>query len=178
MKFSAARLAGVFVIDLELKEDERGFFARAYCDKEFSAMGLNTHWPQCNISFTRTRGIVRGLHFQDEPFAEIKLVRCLSGTMFDVVVDIRRASPTFGEWEAFELSGANRRSLYIPPGFAHGLQCLSDSCEVFYQMGEYFASDLAGGVRWNDPAIGIPWPLKEAIVSSRDAGLPLLSEIL
>ncbi|MGB8354623.1 MAG: dTDP-4-dehydrorhamnose 3,5-epimerase [Chthoniobacteraceae bacterium] len=178
MKFSAARLTGVFVIDLELREDERGFFARTYCEKEFSELGLNTRWPQCNISFSKARGILRGLHFQKEPVAEIKLVRCLSGVIFDVVVDIRPASPTFGDWEAFELSGANRRSLYIPPGFAHGLQCLSDTCEVSYQMGEYFVPDQAAGVRWDDPEIGISWPLKEPIISSRDACLPLLSEIL
>jgi len=178
VKFSPARLAGVWLIDIEPREDRRGFLARTYCESEFSAYGLNTRWPQCNLTLTTKRGMVRGLHFQMEPRAEIKLVRCIAGAICDVVVDLRRDSPTFCQWEGFDLSAANRRSLYIPAGFAHGLQCLSDDCEVFYLMGDSYVPELAGGVRWNDPAIGVQWPVSEASVSERDANLPMLSEIL
>lgn len=177
MIFHPTELEGVRLIEFELKPDERGFFARTYCEKEFVAHGLQTRWPQANTSFTRTRGRLRGLHFQAEPAPETKLVRCIAGTVFDVVVDIRRHAPTFGRWQAFELSAENRRALYIPAGFAHGFQCVSDSCELAYQMSESYVPELARGVRWNDPALAIPWPIPNAELSDRDAALPLLSEL-
>ena len=176
MKFSPARLPGVWVIDLELRTDERGFFARTYCDEEFTTHGLNAHWPQANTSFTSGRGLIRGLHFQAEPHPEVKVVRCTAGAIFDVVVDVRPAAPTFGKWEGFELTSENRRALYIPAGFAHGFQCLVDSCEVTYLMSERYLPELARGIRWNDPAIGVAWPMSEQRLSARDAALPLLKE--
>jgi dTDP-4-dehydrorhamnose 3,5-epimerase len=176
MKFSKTSLAGLWVIDLELREDERGFLARTFCENEFSAQSLNTRWPQCNLTLTKSRGMIRGMHFQLSPRAEIKLVRCTAGAIFDVAVDVRPNSPTFGKWEAFELNSQNRRMLYIPGGFAHGLQCLADNSEVFYQMSEFFFADLSRGVRWNDPTIAIKWPLPDPILSERDQNLPLLAD--
>ena len=166
------------MIDLELRTDERGFFARTYCDEEFADHGLNTAWPQANTSFTQRRGLIRGLHFQADPAPEIKVVRCTAGAIFDVAVDVRPSSPTFRQWEAFELTQQNRRGLYIPAGFAHGFQCLVDACEVSYLMSDRYVADLARGVRWNDPAIGIDWPIAESSVSARDAHLPHLEDIL
>ncbi len=174
MKFSPARLAGVWIIDLEPQADERGFFARTYCEREFGARALNTVWRQGNLTRTQRRGTVRGLHYQAEPRPEIKLIRCAAGAVFDVVVDVRPGSPDFGRWEAFELTGRTPRQLYVPAGFAHGFQCLTDSCEMVYQMSEFYVPELARGVRWNDPALGIPWPLADAILSERDRHLPLL----
>jgi len=176
MKFSKTSLAGLWVIDLELREDERGFLARTFCENEFSANGLNTRWPQCNLTLTKTRGMIRGMHFQLSPRAEIKLVRCAAGAIFDVAVDVRPNSPTFGKWEGFELNSQNRRMLYIPGGFAHGFQCLADNSEVFYQMSEFFFADLSRGVRWNDPTVAIKWPLPDPTLSERDKNLPLLAD--
>jgi dTDP-4-dehydrorhamnose 3,5-epimerase len=176
MKFSKTSLAGLWVIDLELREDERGFLARTFCENEFSAQGLNTRWPQCNLTLTKTRGMIRGMHFQLSPRAEIKLVRCAAGAIFDVAVDVRPSSPTFGKWEGFELNSQNRRMLYIPGGFAHGFQCLADNSEVFYQMSEFFFADLSRGVRWNDPTVAIKWPLPDPTLSERDKNLPLLAD--
>jgi dTDP-4-dehydrorhamnose 3,5-epimerase len=176
MKFSKTSLASLWVIDLELREDERGFLARTFCENEFSANSLNTRWPQCNLTLTKTRGMIRGMHFQLSPRAEIKLVRCAAGAIFDVAVDVRPNSPTFGKWEGFELNSQNRRMLYIPGGFAHGFQCLTDNSEVFYQMSEFFFADLSRGVRWNDPTVAIKWPLPDPTLSERDKNLPLLAD--
>jgi len=176
MKFSKTSLAGLWVIDLELREDERGFLARTFCENEFSAQSLNIRWPQCNLTLTKNRGTIRGLHFQSSPRPEIKLVRCAAGAIFDIAVDVRPNSPTFGKWEGFELTAQNRRMLYIPGGFAHGFQCLADNSEVFYQMSEFFFADLARGLRWNDPTVAIEWPLPDPILSERDRNLPLLAE--
>ena len=177
MKFSKTSLAGLWLIELELREDERGFLARTFCEKEFFAHGLNTHWPQCNLTLTKKRGAIRGMHFQAEPKPEIKLIRCAAGKIFDVLVDVRRDSPTFGRWEGFELSAENRRQLYVPDGFAHGFQSLADNCEVFYHMSEFYFAELARGLRWNDPAVGIKWPLADATLNERDRQLPLLAEL-
>jgi dTDP-4-dehydrorhamnose 3,5-epimerase len=177
MKFSKTSLAGLCLIELEPRADERGFLARTFCEKEFAALGLNTMWPQCNLTLTKKCGMIRGMHFQAEPKPEIKLIRCAAGKIFDVLVDVRRDSPTFGKWEGFELSAENRRQLYVPGGFAHGFQCLADNCEVFYQMSEFYFPELARGLRWNDPAIGINWPLANATLNARDRQLPLLAEL-
>jgi len=177
MKFSKGSLPGVWIIDVELREDERGFFARTYCKDEFAAHELNTKWPQCNMTLTRQRGMIRGLHYQADPKPEIKLIRCSAGAVFDVVVDLRRDSSTFGRWEAFELTAQNRRLLYVPAGFAHGFQCLTDNCELFYQMSEFYVPELARGLLWNDPQVGIRWPIAEPRLSERDRGLPLLSSV-
>jgi len=177
MTFARAKLDGLWLMELELREDERGFLARTYCEREFSAHGLNTRWPQCNLTRTRRRGMIRGMHFQAAPKPEIKLIRCAAGAIFDVLVDVRRGSPTFGEWEGFELTAENRRMLYVPGGFAHGFQCLTDNCEVFYQMSEFYHSELARGLRWNDSQVGIAWPIEEPTLSERDQQLPLLAEL-
>ena len=177
MKFSPTTLPGVWRIELELAEDERGFFARTYCENEFTAHGLNTRWPQCNLTRTLKRGMLRGMHFQAEPKPEIKLVRCAVGAIHDVVIDVRRDSPAFGRWEAFELTGANRSIVYIPAGLAHGFQCLADGSEVLYQMSEFYVPELARGIRWNDPQVGIRWPLPNPVLSAKDRDLPLLADL-
>jgi dTDP-4-dehydrorhamnose 3,5-epimerase len=174
MKFLPTTLPGVWLLDLELREDDRGFLARTYCDNEFAQHRLNTRWPQCNLTLTKKRGGIRGMHFQADPKPEIKLIRCSAGAIFDVLVDVRRDSPTFGKWEGFELTSQNRRMLYVPAGIAHGFQCLADNCEVFYHMSEAYHPDLARGVRFNDPQIGIKWPLPVETISDRDRNLPLL----
>jgi dTDP-4-dehydrorhamnose 3,5-epimerase len=174
MKFSKTTLPGVWLIELEPREDERGFLARTFCENEFADHGLNTRWPQCNLTLTKKRGMLRGMHFQAEPKPEIKLIRCAVGTIFDVLVDVRRDSPTFGRWEGFDLTGKNHRTLYVPGGIAHGFQCLADDSEVFYHMSETYFPELARGIRWNDPSVGIQWPLPAPILSDRDRNLPLL----
>lgn len=173
MIFTPQKLAGVWELQLELREDERGFLARTYCENEFAAHGLNTRWPQCNLTLTRQKGMIRGLHYQAPPKPEIKLIRCCAGVVWDVLVDLRPDSPTCGQWQAFELSSENRRTLYVPEGLAHGFQCLTDNCELFYQMSEFYHADLARGIRWNDPALKIEWPVNNAILSERDRNLPL-----
>jgi dTDP-4-dehydrorhamnose 3,5-epimerase len=172
MKFAETRFAGVFVIDLDRHEDERGFFARSFCTKEFAARGLPGSFVQCNISYNRRRGTLRGMHYQVAPCEEGKLVRATRGSILDVVLDLRPPSATYREWLSFDLSDENGRALYVPPGFAHGFQTLTDHVEVFYQMTEFYEPGFARGVRWNDPAFGIEWPIASPTVSERDAGFP------
>ena len=174
MLFKQTKLAGVFVIEPEPIEDERGFLARSWCAEEFAKHGLSAALAQCNISYNRKRGTLRGLHYQAAPFAEAKLVRCTAGAMFDVAVDLRRESPTFAQWAGIELSAENRRMLYIPEGFAHGLQTLSHHTEVFYQMSQPYRETAARGLRYDDPTIAIQWPIANPIVSPRDKRLPRL----
>jgi dTDP-4-dehydrorhamnose 3,5-epimerase len=178
MKFSKTTLPGVFLIELELRQDDRGFLARTYCENEFAEHGLNTSWPQCNLTLTTRRGMLRGMHYQAEPKSEIKLIRCAAGAIYDVLVDVRRGSPMFGKWEAFELTSANRKMLYVPGGIAHGVQCLTDNCEVFYHMSDVYYPELARGVRWDDPAVGIKWPVPNPILSERDKDLPMLAALV
>lgn len=176
MRFTPGQLSGVWIVDAEPRGDERGFLSRAYCEEEFAAHGLNTRWPQHNHTLTVERGSVRGMHWQASPKPEIKLVRCLAGRVLDVVVDVRPESASFGRWEAVELSAANLRALYIPEGFAHGFQCLEDRCELYYLMSESYYPELARGLRWNDPAVGIEWPLPVINLSPRDTALPFLHD--
>jgi dTDP-4-dehydrorhamnose 3,5-epimerase len=171
MIFSPTALSGAFIIDVERREDPRGFFARTYCRDEFEKHGLPTAFVQCNISFNRQRGILRGMHYQADPHPEGKLVRCTRGAIYDVIIDLRPESPSYRRWTSAELTEYNARALYVPVGFAHGFQTLTDEAEVFYQMTEIFYSDLARGVRWNDPALGIKWPLPP-VLSERDAAHP------
>lgn len=168
----ANAFAGVFMVDGERSADARGSFARAYCARSFVEQGLNTKWPQCNISSNARRGTLRGLHFQAEPYAEIKLIRCVHGAIFDAIVDLRRQSPSFGQWMGLELSAANNRALYVPAGFAHGFQSLSDDAVVFYQMSCDYAPQAARGYRYDDPSFAIEWPLPVTAVSERDLALP------
>jgi dTDP-4-dehydrorhamnose 3,5-epimerase len=176
MRFVATPLAGAFAIELEELGDERGFFARSFCREEFRARGLDPAVAQCNVSFNRRRGTLRGLHYQAEPHAEAKLVRCTRGAIWDVIVDLRPGSPTARRWFAAELTAENRRALYVPAGLAHGFQTLADDSEVLYQMSEPYYADLARGVRWDDAALAIPWPVKDVIVSERDRALPVLGK--
>lgn len=177
MKFHTTSLEGLWRIELEPREDERGFLARTYCDQEFAAHGLNTCWPQANLTRTRQRGAIRGLHWQAEPRPEVKLIRCVRGEIWDVLVDVRPGSRTWGRWEAFELRGDGRTQLYVPAGFAHGFQCLEDHSEVAYLMGDSYVAELSRGLRWNDPQVGIAWPLPPTVLSPRDAGLPWLQDL-
>jgi dTDP-4-dehydrorhamnose 3,5-epimerase len=172
MIFCETRIQGVFILELEKREDERGFFARTWCKREFAEHGLNFDLAQCNVSFNRKRGTLRGMHYQTEPYPEAKLVRCTAGAIYDVVIDLRPESPTFAEWMAVELTANSHRMLYIPKHFAHGFQTLEDNTEVFYQMSEFYAPEYARGIRWDDPAFNIQWPPANRIVSDRDAAYP------
>lgn len=168
MIFTETPLKGVFIIDPQRLEDERGFFARTWCEREFAEHKLTAHFVQCNISFNKRKGTLRGLHFQVAPHEEVKLVRCTSGAIYDVIIDLRSDSPTFKCWASFELSAENRRMLYVPNGLAHGFQTLIDNTEVFYQMSEFYSPQFAKGVRWNDMAFGINWPMEPSIISIKD----------
>ena len=168
VKFVETRLKGAYVIEPERLQDERGFFARTFCQREFEAHGLNPLLVQCSISFNAKKGTLRGMHYQVPPHQETKLVRCTQGAIYDVILDIHPASPTFKQWVAVELTADDRRALYIPAGFAHGFQTLADHTEVLYQMSEFYHPESARGARWDDPAFGITWPLPNPIVSQRD----------
>lgn len=177
MRFLETPLPGCFVIETTPHCDERGAFARTFCVTEFAAHGLHPAFVQTSASFSRGRGTLRGLHFQAAPAMEEKLVRCHQGAIFDVAVDLRRDSPTFGRWHGVELSDANDRQLYIPKGFAHGFQTLTDIVHMTYQIGPAFQRELSAGVRWDDPDIGVAWPLSPGHQSERDLQLPTLAEL-
>jgi dTDP-4-dehydrorhamnose 3,5-epimerase len=170
--FTKTPLQSALVVDLDRREDPRGFFARSFCEKEFAEHGLPTRFPQCNISRNVRAGTMRGMHFNAAPHAESKLVRCASGAIYDVIVDLRAGSPTRLEWFGVELSRDNGRALFVPAGFAHGFLTLTDEVDVFYHMGEFFHPEAARGFRWNDPAFAIRWPSTPAVVSERDATYP------
>jgi dTDP-4-dehydrorhamnose 3,5-epimerase len=169
VKFIALPLSGAFRIELDRLQDDRGFFARSWSEREAAAHGLNPRVAQCNVSFNRRRGTLRGMHFQAPPHEEAKLVRCTRGALLDVIVDLRPGSDTFRQWAAFELTEENGTAIYVPEGFAHGFQTLVDETEVLYQMSAFYVEALQRGVRWDDPAFGIRWALPDPIVSARDA---------
>lgn len=169
MKFEPTPLAGAFVIEMQMFRDDRGFFSYSFDRAKFQQQGITGDIVQSNLSFNLKKGTLRGMHFQIEPRAQPKLVRCTSGAVYDVIVDLRVASSTFCQWFGIELSAENRRSLYIPAGFAHGFQTLSDNSELLYDMFEWYAPETARGVRFNDPAFGIQWPLDVSVISERDA---------
>ena len=170
--FTEIQLNGAFLIEPEYFEDERGFFARTWCKQEFEQHGLSSKLVQCNISFNRKKGTLRGMHYQEAPYEETKLVRCTKGAIYDVVIDLRPDSQTFREWFSIELTEDNRKMLYIPEGFAHGFLTLTDNTEVFYQMSEFYAPGHAKGVRWNDPAFNIMWPIEVNVISEKDKKIP------
>jgi dTDP-4-dehydrorhamnose 3,5-epimerase len=172
MFFSPAPLDGVFVIEMQKFEDERGYFARSWCSKEFAEHHLEANLVQCSVSFNRTAGTLRGMHFQIPPHGETKLVRCTRGALFDVALDLRPHSPTFLKWFGVELTVDNGKMLYIPKGFAHGFQTLADETDVLYQMADFYIPDAARGVRWNDPLFGIKWPRTTTVISQRDREYP------
>ncbi len=169
MIFNETKLPGAFIIEVKRLEDERGFFGRSFCRREFEERGLNPFVAQCNISFNRDAGTLRGMHYQATPHAEEKLVRCTRGALYDVIIDLRPESPTFKRWVSLELTEENCRMLYIPKGFAHGFQTLVDETEIFYQMSAFYHPDSSRGVRWNDPAFGVQWPETDRVIlSDRD----------
>jgi len=172
MKFEALELSDAFLIELEPHVDNRGLFARTWCAEEFAGAGLPAEIVQTNLSLTLLRGAIRGLHYQRPPSREGKVVRCLKGGIFDVIVDIRPDSQTFLRHLGAELTPFNRSALYIPPGFAHGFQTLEPETEVWYQMTDRYQPGLSGGLRWDDPALGIEWPLKPTSMNERDATYP------
>lgn len=175
MIFTETRLKGAFVVDIEPLEDERGFFARSWCMEEFEKHGLNPILSQCNISFNRKRGTLRGMHYQIAPFAEAKLVRCTMGAIYDVIIDLRPDSETYKQWFSAEITAENHRALYIPEGLAHGFQTLMDDTEVFYQMSEFYHPECARGIRWDDPTFSVTWLIDTLIVSEKDNAYPLWS---
>ncbi len=172
MRFTETEIRGAFILDAEQIADERGFFARTWARDEFEAHGLNPDLAQCNLSYNHRAGTVRGMHWQAAPHAETKLVRCTQGGLYDVVVDLRPDSPTYLRWVGVELTAENRRALYIPEGCGHGFQTLEDATEVLYMITEYYTPAAARGMRWNDPAINVAWPLDMTVISERDAHYP------
>jgi dTDP-4-dehydrorhamnose 3,5-epimerase len=172
MIFTETPLQGAYCIDVEKHEDVRGFFGRSWCINEFGEHGLSTKISQCNISLNHKKGTLRGIHFQTDPFEEVKLVRCTRGVIFDVMIDLRKESKTFLKWFGTELSANNYRMLYVPKRFAHGFQTLEDNSEVFYQMEEIYSGGHARGMRWDDPAFQIKWPQQVTTISERDRTYP------
>ena len=172
MIFKETKILGAYVIELEPFQDERGSFARSYCQREFEAHGLSVVVAQCNVSRNIQRGTLRGMHFQMPPHEEAKLVRCVRGALWDVIIDLRSHSPTRGQWLGVELTDSNNKQLYIPAGLAHGFQTLCDHTEVFYQMSKFYAPDAAAGVRFDDPAFNISWPLRVTDISTKDRNWP------
>lgn len=169
MIFTETKLKGAFVVEIERFEDDRGFFALSWSQKAFAKRGLDSTLVECNLSFNKKRGTVRGMHYQHEPHGQAKLVRCTMGAIYDVIIDLRQSSPTMNQWFGVELNADNRKMLYVPVNFAHGFQTLADNTEVLYQMSSVYVPESGRGVRWNDPVFGINWPHKVTSISERDA---------
>jgi len=176
MIFTPTLLKGCYIVEPKILEDDRGWFARFYCKKEFKEIGHDKEWVQLNHSFTNKKGTVRGMHFQLQPFREIKMVKCIAGAVYDVVVDLRKDSATFLKWMGVELSATNRKMLYIPEGFAHGFQCLEDNCELIYHHSEFYSPEAEAGIRYDEPLVKINWPMPVAMLSPRDSTHPYLDE--
>lgn len=169
MIFTETKLKGAYIVDLEPIEDERGFFARAWCKNEIERCGINSNVVQCNISLSKRKGTIRGMHYQKRPYSETKFVRCVRGVLYDVIIDLRKESQTYGKWIGIELSEKNGRSLYVPEGFAHGFQTLTDNVYAFYQVTEFYTPGAERGIRWNDPKFNIDWPIRQhTIISEKD----------
>ena len=175
MQFTSSSIPGAWVIDITPIHDDRGFFATTWLPDELRQRGIESVVAQCNIAFNHRRGTLRGLHFQTAPHAQAKIVRATRGALLDVIVDLRPDSPTWRQWELFELTADNRRMLYIPPGLAHGYLTLTDDAEMFYQASTPWAPQAEAGVRWNDPAFGIKWPFEPTVISAKDQTWPLLT---
>jgi len=172
MKFVKTPLQGVFILELEKIEDDRGFFARSFCQEEFTSHNLDPVIKQCNISYNKHKGTIRGMHFQRAPYQEAKVVSCISGSIYDVIIDLRKDSPTYCQWYGIELKANEYKSLYIPEGFAHGFQTLEPETLIHYQISEFYKPDYAEGVRWNDPVFNIQWPVKITSISEKDKNYP------
>ena len=177
MNFTELPLKGAFTIDLEKIEDGRGFFARYFCSEEFENQGLNISVTQMNTTLSKERGTIRGLHFQRPPKAEIKIVRCIRGSIWDVIVDIRESSPTYGKWYGAELNVNNRKMMYVPKGFAHGFQTIVDNVELLYLHSEFYSKEDEGGLLYNDKDVAIEWPLPVLVISKRDKSHPVLNKL-
>jgi len=177
MLFKKTPINGLFLVDLERRTDERGFFARYFCELEFSNQGLNTQWVQINNSLSSEVGTLRGLHFQSPPHSEVKLVRCLRGAIWDVVVDLREGSETFGKWFGAKLSDENRTMMYVPKGFAHGFISLEPDSEILYLVSDFYVPESEGTLIWSDPNVGIQWPIKPRVLSDKDSLGDLLKDI-
>jgi dTDP-4-dehydrorhamnose 3,5-epimerase len=173
MIFTETRLKGAYIVELEQRVDERGFFARFYCQDEYAKQGLDQNFVQINNSLSLKKGTLRGLHYQLAPKAETKVIRCLMGGLFDVILDLRIDSPTFGKYYGIELTEDNRRMLYVPKGFAHGFLTLADNTEALYLVSEFYAPDYERAIRWNDPQFQIDWPFEPLVISEKDKGNPL-----
>lgn len=176
MTFNPTFINGLYTIDLDLFKDERGWFARIYCKEEFKKIGHSKEWVQLNHSFTKHKGAIRGMHYQHLPYSEIKLVRCISGTVYDVVIDLRKNSSTFLKWFGVELSAENKKMIYIPEGFAHGFQAMSNNCEIIYHHTNFYTRNAEEGIKYNDPLLKLNWPLPISEISERDQEHPYLSE--
>lgn len=174
MNFTELKINGVYLVEVKRIEDERGFFGRSFCQKEFQQLGLNTQIVQSNLSHNKKKGTLRGLHMQEKPFEESKLVRCTRGAIFDVAVDMRAGSETFAQWVGVELTEENNKMLYIPEGFAHGYLTLEDDTDVMYHVSQFYTPASERGFRWNDPAFNIQWPIDPVIISEKDRNQPLL----
>lgn len=172
MIFEEQEIKGLYLVKHEHIRDIRGYFSRSFCVNEYSEYELNATIVQCNTSYNKNKGTLRGLHFQHRPHQEVKIVRCIQGKIFDVVIDLRIGSPTYGNWKSFELSSENETMLYIPEGFAHGFQTLVDSSTVFYQVSEFYKPDYEAGIKWNDPYFDIKWPINNPIISDKDDSWP------
>jgi dTDP-4-dehydrorhamnose 3,5-epimerase len=173
MQFTETKLKGAFIIELEPRTDDRGFFARAFCQKEFEALGLKSTIAQCNLAFTAKQGTIRGMHYQVPPAAETKVFRCTKGANYHVIIDMRPESPTYLQHVGVELTSENRRALYVPEMFAHGYQSLVDGSEAFYQVGEFYTPGYERGLRYDDPTFAIEWPLPVSVISEKDASWSL-----
>jgi len=168
MLFTETKLKGAYIIDVKRLEDERGFFGRSYCQREFEALGLNTNAVQANVSYNKKKGTLRGMHMQLAPHEETKLVRCTRGAIYDVIVDLRPDSPTFKQWIGVELTADSYRMLYVPEGFAHGFITLEDNTDVTYQVTQFYTPGAERGYRWDDPAFNIQWPIEPVVISEKD----------
>ena len=176
MKFKETKLAGSYVVDIVAAADERGWFARTFDKDEFKKIGFSAEWVQLNHSFTNKGGTLRGMHYQLPPFAEIKLLRCIAGAIFDVIIDLRKNSATFLQWFGTELSAENKKMIYIPEGFAHGFQTLTDNCELIYHHSQFYKPGFEGGIKYDDPMINIQWPNAVTNISKRDEQHPYLAK--
>ena len=172
MKFQETPLPGAYVIEPERREDERGFFARTFCQRQFEQQGLISRFVQSSMSFNRLKGTLRGMHFQLPPREETKLIQCVRGAVYDVLIDLRPQSPTFRQWMSFELRADDNSELYVPPGLAHGFQTLTDDTVLLYAISEFHEAELGRGVRWNDPAFGVRWPMPPRVIAFRDHSYP------
>ena len=175
MNFTPTPLKGSYVIDIFPIEDDRGWLARTYCKEEFKMIGHSAEWLQMNHTYTKKKGTIRGMHFQKPPHSEIKLIRCIAGSVFDVIIDIREGSETFLEWFGVELSATNMKMIYIPQGFAHGFQTQTDECQLVYHHSAVYTPGVEGGIRYEDKRVGVKWPLEVSAISQRDSGHPLIT---